>query len=98
MRLKQTAVQPRIKMSPDEYEASVLKWLSAGPMSGGLCERVDGRRRTLRVVMPIYYARTVWLVAGEPKGDLDISGYPKEGHKEVILPERSRSPHRSGNR
>jgi general secretion pathway protein A len=39
----------------------------------------------LRVVMPIYYAKDCLACHGEPKGDLDISGYPKEGHKEGDL-------------
>jgi len=41
--------------------------------------------KTLRVVMPIYYAKDCLACHGEPKGMLDISGYPKEGHKEGDL-------------
>jgi general secretion pathway protein A len=41
--------------------------------------------RTLRVVMPIYYQKDCLACHGEPKGDLDISGYPKEGYREGDL-------------
>ncbi len=37
------------------------------------------------MVMPIYYAKDCLVCHGEPEGDLDISGYPKEGHKEGDL-------------
>ena len=86
VRLKQTAIQPRNpKNEPDEYEASVLKWLSARPRAEAYVSELTEEGRTLRVVMPIYYAKDCLACHGEPKGDLDISGYPKEGHKEGDL-------------
>lgn len=86
VRLKQTAVQARNpKNEPDEYEASVLKWLSARPRAEAYVSELTEEGRTLRVVMPIYYAKDCLACHGEPKGDLDISGYPKEGHKEGDL-------------
>ena len=33
----------------------------------------------------LYYAAACLTCHGEPKGDLDISGYPKEGHREGDL-------------
>ncbi|GMV49315.1 MAG: hypothetical protein NBKEAIPA_01359 [Nitrospirae bacterium] len=86
VRLKQTALQPRNpKNEPDEYEASVLQWLSARPRAEAYVSELTEGGQTLRVVMPIYYAKDCLSCHGEPKGDLDISGYPKEGHKEGDL-------------
>ena len=86
VRLKQTAIQPRNpKNEPDEYEASVLQWLSARPRAEAYVSELTDEGNTLRVVMPIYYAKDCLVCHGEPKGDLDISGYPKEGHKEGDL-------------
>jgi len=86
VRLKQTTLQPRNpKNEPDEYEASVLKWLSGRPRAEAYVSELTEEGRTLRVVMPIYYAKDCLSCHGEPKGDLDISGYPKEGHKEGDL-------------
>ena len=86
VRLKQTAIQPRNpKNEPDEYEASVLKWLSARPRAEAYVSELTEEGRTLRVVMPIYYAKDCLACHGEPKGDLDVSGYPKEGHREGDL-------------
>jgi len=86
VRLKQTTLQPRNpKNEPDEYEASVLKWLSGRPRAEAYVSELTDHGQTLRVVMPIYYVEACLTCHGEPKGDLDISGYPKEGHKEGDL-------------
>ncbi len=81
VRLKQTALQPRnSKNEPDEYEASVLQWLSGRPRAEAYVSELTDGGKTLRVVMPIYYEPECLKCHGEPEGDLDISGYPKEGH------------------
>lgn len=86
VRLKQTTLQPRNpKNEPDEYEASVLKWLSGRPNADAYVSELTDRGRTLRVVMPIYYAKDCLKCHGEPKGEEDISGYPKEGAREGDL-------------
>ncbi len=86
VRLKQTTLQPRNpKNEPDEYEASVLKWLSGRPNAEAYVSELTDRGRTLRVVMPIYYVKDCLKCHGEPRGDLDISGYPKEGAREGDL-------------
>ena len=86
VRLKQTNLQPRNpKNEPDEYEASVLKWLSGRPRAEAYVSELTEEGRTLRVVMPIYYAKECLSCHGEPKGELDISGYPKEGAQEGDL-------------
>lgn len=86
VRLKQTAVQPRNpKNEPDEYEASVLHWLSGRPNSDAYVSELTEAGRTLRVMMPIYYQRECLACHGEPKGEWDISGYQKEGAREGDL-------------
>lgn len=86
VQLKQTTLSPRNpKNEPDEYEASVLKWLSGRPRAEAYVSELTEEGQTLRVVMPIYYQKDCLTCHGEPKGDLDISGYPKEGHKEGDL-------------
>ncbi len=86
VRLKQTALNPRNpKNEPDEYEASVLKWLAGRPRAEAYVSELTEEGQTLRVVMPIYYAKDCLACHGEPKGALDISGYPKEGHQEGDL-------------
>ncbi|MGH7207159.1 MAG: Tll0287-like domain-containing protein [Nitrospiraceae bacterium] len=86
VRLKQTTLQPRNpKNEPDEYEASVLKWLAGRPRAEAYVSELTEEGRTLRVVMPIYYVRDCLKCHGERKGDLDISGYPKEGAREGDL-------------
>lgn len=86
VRLKQTALEPRNpKNEPDDYETSVLKWLSGRPRAEAYVSELTDHGQTLRVVMPIYYLTACLTCHGEPKGDLDISGYPKEGHREGDL-------------
>jgi general secretion pathway protein A len=86
VRLKQTALQPRNpKNEPDEYETSVLNWLSGRPRADAYVSEITDNGRMLRVVMPIYYVKDCLTCHGEPKGDLDVSGYPKEGHREGDL-------------
>ena len=86
VRLKQTTLQPRNpKNEPDEYEASVLKWLSGRPRAEAYVSELTDHGQTLRVVMPIYYVPACLSCHGEPKGELDISGYPKEGYMDGDL-------------
>lgn len=86
VRLKQTTLEPRNpKNEPDDYETSVLKWLSSRPRADAYVSELTDQGQTLRVVMPIYYVTACLTCHGEPKGDLDISGYPKEGHREGDL-------------
>lgn len=86
VRLKQTALQPRNeKNQPDRYEAAVLQRLAAqANQSAPLSEITDGGKN-LRVLTPIYYTKDCLKCHGGPAGELDISGYPKEGAKEGDL-------------
>jgi general secretion pathway protein A len=86
VRLKQTTLQPRNpKNAPDDYEASVLRWLSGRPNAEAYVSELTDGGQVLRVVMPIYYVKNCLACHGEPKGELDISGYPKEGAREGDL-------------
>lgn len=86
IQLKQTAIQPRNpKNEPDEYEASVLRWLAGRPNGDAYVSELTESGRTLRVMMPIYYQRECLACHGEPKGEWDISGYPREGAGEGDL-------------
>lgn len=86
VQLKQTTLLPRNpKNEPDEYEASVLRWLSGRPNGEAYVSELTDRGRTLRVIMPIYYVRECLACHGEPKGEWDVSGYPKEGAREGDL-------------
>ena len=78
--IKQTTLNPRnLKNTPDGYEEMVLKRLATKPASTtSVVEWVDGGR-LLRTVMPIYYSEDCLVCHGNPKGILDISGYPREG-------------------
>jgi general secretion pathway protein A len=86
VQLKQTALQPRNpKNEPDEYESSVLRWLSGRPNGEAYVSELTESGGTLRVMMPIYYQRECLACHGTPKGEWDISGYPKEGAQEGDL-------------
>lgn len=86
VRLKQTTLNPRNpKNEPDDYETSVLSWLSGRPRAEAYVSELTDEGQTLRVVMPIYYEKACLGCHGEPKGEMDISGFPREGHKEGDL-------------
>jgi general secretion pathway protein A len=78
--MKQTTLDPRnLKNAPDAYEETVLKRLANGPpLTAPIVEWIDNGR-LLRTMMPIYYSKDCLTCHGNPKGILDISGYPREG-------------------
>jgi Protein of unknown function (DUF3365) len=77
-----------VKNKPDLYEATVLKALaeqaSASGESQPKWEITDGGQ-ALRLILPLYYNRACLDCHGEPKGQRDITGYPREGGKEGEL-------------
>ena len=76
------------KNKPDEYETGVLKALaeqaSAANEAKPKAEVTDGGK-TLRMMLPLYYGKACLDCHGSPKGERDITGYPKEGAKEGDL-------------
>jgi hypothetical protein len=76
------------KNKPDTYEATVLQALaeqtSTSVDSQPKWEVTDGGQM-LRLMLPLYYSKACLDCHGEPKGQRDISGYPREGGKEGEL-------------
>ena len=73
------------KASPDEFETTIIrtKFLTPSWKKGELFAQaapVKGRAAT-RVLVPEYYGAGCLSCHGEPKGQIDITGYPKEGAK-----------------
>ncbi|HJT19194.1 MAG TPA: DUF3365 domain-containing protein [Nitrospira sp.] len=89
--LKQTAPQRLVRNpnnAPDTYEADVLTRIAARPSessSNGIISEVMEGGRTIRLLLPLFYGKSCLGCHGEPKGERDISGYPKEGAKEGDL-------------
>jgi hypothetical protein len=77
------------KSRPDEWEADVIrsKLLQAAWPRGEAyaAVAVTKGRSAYRMMMPEYYANSCLSCHGSPKGETDISGYPKEGGKEGDL-------------
>jgi hypothetical protein len=88
--LKQTAPDqflrnPRNKADAFEKAAmeSFLKQNEHDPKT--VFSQVISEEQTIRVMLPLYYEKTCLACHGGPKGERDISGYPREGGKEGEL-------------
>lgn len=89
--LKQTAPShlvrnPRNK--PDEYEsASFLRFSTSHSQQvpDKVFSEVTDDGKYVRVLLPLFYKQACLACHGEPKGQRDISGYPREGAKEGEL-------------
>lgn len=73
------------KARPDSWEASIMKtkllapdW-PRGKLYSAMAEAKG--RQAYRVMVPEYYAQSCLACHGSPKGEMDITGYPKEGGK-----------------
>lgn len=71
------------KALPDGWESeaiegklSVLDWPKGQVLS---METRSGGREAFRVLVPEYYSEGCLSCHGEPKGEIDVTGYPKEG-------------------
>ncbi|MEP6887111.1 MAG: DUF3365 domain-containing protein [Nitrospirales bacterium] len=85
VKLKQTTLNPRNpKNAPDDYEQAVLQRLLIQPSQSVTINQVTDEG-TLRVLTPIYYTKDCLTCHGGPAGQMDISGYPKEGAEEGDL-------------
>jgi general secretion pathway protein A len=89
--LKQTAPPHLLrnpKNKPDEFEAAYMEQLSKAevPRTGdGIVSEIVEDGKTVRVLLPLFYSKACLSCHGEPKGERDISGYPREGAKEGEL-------------
>ena len=73
------------KARPDSWEESIMKTKLLAPdwprgNSYSAMAEAKGRP-AYRVVVPEYYAESCLACHGSPKGEMDITGYPKEGGK-----------------
>jgi len=81
VRLKQTALAPRNPSNaPDQFEKMVLQQFAdpSYPREKVISE-TSTKSRSLRLMFPLYTTRQCLNCHGEPKGELDKTGYPREG-------------------
>lgn len=90
--VKVTAPSDRIrnlKARADPWEQKVIteKFLLASwPKGKDFSAVADSRgRQAFRMAVPEYYAASCLSCHGRPKGDIDVTGYPKEGGNEGDL-------------
>lgn len=74
-----------LRARPDAWETDVIKtklldpdWPKGQPYSAMVS--IDNRP-AYRIAVPEYYRQSCLACHGTPKGELDITGYPKEGRK-----------------
>ncbi len=77
------------KSRPDQWEGDVIRGKllqSDWPRGQAYSAIADSKGRpSFRMMMPEYYANSCLSCHGSPKGEMDITGYPKEGGKEGDL-------------
>lgn len=89
--MKQTAPShlvrnPRNK--PDDYESAAFARFAADPSPktpDRVFSEVTDDGKFVRVLLPLFYHQACLACHGEPKGQRDISGYPREGAKQGDL-------------
>jgi hypothetical protein len=73
------------KARPDAWEADIIKTKLLGadwPKGQSYSAVVETNGRpAFRVAVPEYYATSCLVCHGSPKGEMDLTGYPKEGGK-----------------
>jgi len=73
------------KARPDAWEAEIIKTKLLDPQrpkGQSYSAVVDSNKRpAFRIMVPEYYAASCLVCHGSPKGEMDITGYPKEGGK-----------------
>jgi hypothetical protein len=77
------------KSRPDDWEKSIIegKFLAPDWTRGQFFSQAQPNqgRDAFRVMVPEYYAKSCLSCHGQPKGEVDITGYPKEGASEGDL-------------
>lgn len=91
-KIKVTAPEDLIrnrKARPDEWEQHVIEhnFLSPDwPKGKSFTEDVEvNGRQSFRMLIPEYYSASCLTCHGGPKGEVDVTGYPKEGKAEGDL-------------
>ena len=73
------------KARPDSWEADIIKTKLINPdwpKGQSYSAVVDANGRSaFRVMVPEYYVASCLACHGSPKGEMDLTGYPKEGGK-----------------
>ena len=71
---------------PDEQEEQALEAVQKShPRIGDHAVEQRLPDMGVRVILPLFYTKQCLACHGKPKGEVDISGYPKEGFKEGDL-------------
>jgi hypothetical protein len=77
------------KSRPDDWETTVIreKLLSASwPRGQVYAAAAESKGRpAFRTLVPMYYSASCLQCHGSPKGEMDVTGYPKEGASEGNL-------------
>jgi general secretion pathway protein A len=82
--LKQTAPEHllrNVKNKPDTFEAQHMKRMNEASLQrdgDAVVSEID-EGHNVRVLLPLFYEKACLSCHGEPKGERDISGYPREG-------------------
>jgi len=78
---KQTRLQPRNPANaPDKFESAQLLWLQENPETNFVWEEdMLGGEPFFRYMIPLYADSSCLPCHGTPRGEIDISGYPREG-------------------
>ena len=73
------------KYCPDPWEKNILETrllASDWPKGKAFTEEIDYEgRAAFRMLLPEYYRESCLVCHGQPKGELDLTSYPKEGGK-----------------
>jgi len=81
VRLKQTALAPRNPLNgPDAVERTALEAFAdpSYPLEKVISE-ITAKSGSFRLMFPLYTTRNCLDCHGDPKGELDRTGYPREG-------------------
>jgi hypothetical protein len=77
------------KARPDAWEAQIIEtklltpeWPRGEPF---MASSTNQGREAFRFLIPEYYQASCLSCHGQPKGELDVTGYPKEGGEEGAL-------------
>lgn len=90
LRIKVTAPPPLVrnrKARPNPWEEKVIeeKFLAPSWPRGQIYYQTENAGKEFRVLVPEYYSASCLSCHGGTKGEIDITGYPKEGASEGDL-------------
>ena len=89
--MKQTAPDSLVrnpKNKPDAFESAEMKKMSepSFPREGEqVVSAMDEDGKAVRVLLPLFYGKDCLICHGTPKGERDVTGYPREGAQEGDL-------------